>query len=133
MNPHMTIRELSDATGVSAHTLRYYEQAGLMPPVARDPGNGHRRYEERHVRWVAFLRRLRSAGMPIAQVRSYVEMVRRGPIGNAGRMEILAEHRERVMKRIEELRGHLVLLDAKLARGCGPEEAPSRTARGMPE
>ena len=133
MTERMTIRELSAATGISVHTLRYYERAGLMPPVARHPGSGHRRYEDRHLRWVRFLRHLRSAGMPIAQVTRYVEFVRQETAGDRGRLDLLAEHRDSVMRKIEELQGHLAVLNAKLARGCGPHDDPPGRNGGVPE
>jgi len=52
----MTITELAGATGVSKHTLRYYERVGLVPLVERDPSSRHRRYSDGHVRWIGFLR-----------------------------------------------------------------------------
>ena len=61
------IGEAAQITGLSVDTLRYYERAGLIDPVRRER-NG-RRYEETDLLWLAFLRRLRATGMPIAQVR----------------------------------------------------------------
>ena len=62
----MTIAELADATGVSAHTLRYYEKMGLVPLVERDASSGHRRYRAGHAQWIAFLRNLARVGCPFA-------------------------------------------------------------------
>jgi DNA-binding transcriptional MerR regulator len=39
----LSIAEAAEATGLSAHTLRYYERTGLLEPVSRN-GSGHRRY-----------------------------------------------------------------------------------------
>src|SRR5215813_10093509 len=61
MEGPMTIREFCRTTNLSAHTLRYYERAGIMPRVERTT-SGHRRYTARHILWVQFLRRLRDAG-----------------------------------------------------------------------
>lgn len=128
----MTIQELAEEVGVSAHTLRYYEREGLMPEVRRDAGSGHRRYDDVHVRWVRFLRRLRLAGMPIAMVRRYVDAVRSGDSGNDERLALLAAHRSEVVRRLDELGAHLEVLDRKLERGCGPEPAQGQTHTESP-
>src|SRR5687767_15018837 len=72
-----SIREVAAATGVTAHTLRYYERAGLLPRVPR-ASSGHRRYGPTEVRWVTFLRRLHETGMPIRRMLEYARLVRRG-------------------------------------------------------
>ena len=73
----LSIAEASEATGLSAHTLRYYERAGLLEPVDRNEG-GHRRYRESDVEWVRFLTKLRATGMPIRDVRRYAELMKAG-------------------------------------------------------
>jgi DNA-binding transcriptional MerR regulator len=116
----VTIAQLSDLTGVSKHTLRYYERMGLVPLVNRDRSSGHRRYTPDHARWIAFLRNLRQAGMPIREIRKYARLVARGPTSWPERERLLAEHRARVDETITLLRTHRRLLDQKLAAGCAP-------------
>jgi len=129
----MRIDEMCRAADVSAHTLRYYERAGLMPRVERN-SSGHRRYSDRHALWVRFLRRLRMAGMSIATIRRYTTLVDQGAAGDAQRMALLREHREEVTRRLRELKGHLAVLDEKLRIGCGPgverSSTPRASARG---
>jgi DNA-binding transcriptional MerR regulator len=119
MNALMSIREFCSATSLSAHTLRYYERAGIMLRVERNAG-GHRRYTDRHILWVQFLRRLRVAGMSVANIRRYTGLLSQGPAGDARRMEMLADHRTQVAARLRELKGHLAAVDRKLRDGCGP-------------
>lgn len=57
----MTIGEFSGVTGISAYTLRYYEDKGLIR-VNRD-SNGRRYYIENGVKWVKFIKRLQDTGM----------------------------------------------------------------------
>ncbi len=64
----LTISDAARASGVTAHTLRYYERAGLLDPVDR-AASGHRRYAEEDLARIGFLTRLRSTGMPIRRVR----------------------------------------------------------------
>ena len=126
----MSITEFCRVTDVSPHTLRYYERAGLMPRVERN-SSGHRRYSDRHVLWVEFLRHLRMAGMSIAAIRRYAGLIDQGAAGDAQRMALLREHRQAVAARLRELKGHLAALNRKLRRGCGPdvEQAAKTRAR----
>ena len=124
-----TIQEFSRITGMSSHTLRYYERAGLMPRVERN-ASGHRRYSERHELWVRFLRHLRMAGMSIATIRRYVGLLDQGRPGDARRMAVLREHRDDLAGRLEDLKHHLVAIDRKLRDGCGPDVERARHRRG---
>ena len=72
------IGELARRSGRSAHAIRWYDAQGLMPGVLRDAA-GQRRFTGRHVQWLAFVDRLRSTGMSIAQIRAYTRLVQQGP------------------------------------------------------
>ncbi len=121
----LTIGELAGATGHSVHTLRYYEQAGLIPDVKRN-GAGHRRYRDDHVRWVGLLERLRASGMSIARMREYVRLARRGDAAAADRALLLREHASDIEARIEDLRRCLAIVRAKIDLYEGREDDPSR-------
>ena len=118
MNDSISIGELARRTGVSVHTLRYYEKAGLMIPVPRDR-LGCRAYTSDHTRWVSFLLRLREGGMGIAQLRRYAELTRSNtdPDG-AQRTALLSAHRDQLRERVRRLTQHLEVLDRKIAAGC---------------
>lgn len=116
----MTITDLAHATGVSKHTLRYYERVGLVPLVHRDRSSGHRRYADGHVQWIAFLRNLRACGMPVREMRAYARLVARGDSTWPARQAMLAKHRARVVATIDALEQHRAMLDAKLEAGCAP-------------
>ena len=116
----MTITELADATGVSKHTLRYYERAGLVPLVHRDPSSGHRRYGAGHAQWIDFVRNLRACGMPIREIRAYARLAARGDGTWPARQAMLATHRARVVGAIATLQKHRAMLDRKLRAGCAP-------------
>src|SRR5919198_1291948 len=75
----VTIAEAARRTGVSAHTLRYYERAGLVvTPVDRTHG-GRRRYRQLDLKWIKICTKLRATGMPIKSIRRYAELVSAGP------------------------------------------------------
>ncbi len=113
-SPGFRIGELAARSGRSAHAIRWYDAQGLMPGVLRDAA-GQRRFTSRHVHWLAFVDRLRSTGMSIAQIRAYTRLVQLGPRNLAAQRSLLAEHRERVASHIAAWQESLVLIDAKLA------------------
>jgi DNA-binding transcriptional MerR regulator len=75
MEPGITIQEAAQRSGLTAHTLRYYERIGLIHEVGRDV-SGHRSYAEQDLEWLAFLTKLRTTGMPIADMCRYAELRR---------------------------------------------------------
>ena len=111
----LAISEASRATGLSAHTLRYYERAGLMlDPVGR-ADSSHRRYTEQDVAWVELLTKLRKTGMPIRTMRRYAELVREGDGNESERLALLGEHRRSVLEQLREVRSNLETIDAKIS------------------
>ncbi|MFI5957131.1 MerR family transcriptional regulator [Cryptosporangium sp. NPDC051539] len=107
-----TVQEAADKTGLTGHTLRYYERIGLIWDVERDP-SGHRRYTESQVGWLVMLTRLRATGLPIAGMRRYADLVRSGR-GEAERVELLRRHRTAVVARMAELTADLAVIDGKI-------------------
>jgi DNA-binding transcriptional MerR regulator len=109
----LTISDAARASGVSAHTLRYYERAGLLDPIDRAE-SGHRRYAEEDLARIQFLTKLRSTGMPIRQIREYADLVRRGEDTEEARMAMLVAHRDAVRAELEETARHLELIERKI-------------------
>lgn len=109
----LTIQQAADRLGLSSHTLRYYERAGLLTPVDRNSG-GHRRFRPRDLDILRFLMRLRETGMPIHQVREYAQLAEGGPQTVEARFRLLVEHRESVLKQIEALKRNLAVLNFKI-------------------
>lgn len=111
----MSISDVAAATGLSAHTLRYYEREGLMLTPVDRASSRHRRYSEADVSWVVFLTKLRSTAMPIARMREYVELARRGDGTTPERLELLLIHRMAVVRQLEEMTASLAAIDKKIA------------------
>jgi len=94
----------SARSGFSLDTLRYYERIGLLYDIRRTSG-GQRVFTEDDLDWLGVLRCLRETGMPIADMRRYAELARRGEATNAERLRVLREH-------AAQLRAHMaVMLD----------------------
>ncbi|MFI1920071.1 MerR family transcriptional regulator [Nocardia sp. NPDC020380] len=111
----MSIGEVSRQTGLGVHTLRYYEREGLMlsQNVMRGTG-GHRRYSRQDVFWLRMCIKLRASGMPLAQIRRYVELVREGPGNEQPRLELLRAQQTRVEHQLAELQECLRVINRKI-------------------
>lgn len=113
MGRALTIAEAAEATGLSAHTLRYYERAGLLEPVDRNEG-GHRRYRASDLEWVGFVTKLRATGMPIREVRRYAELMKAGDGTIGERLAMLEAHRDAVLAVLEATAESLELVEWKI-------------------
>ncbi len=110
----LTIAEAAEQTGLTAHTLRYYERDGLMLGSVDRSASGHRRYSEQDLSWIQLITRLRSTGMPIRDVRRYAALVRAGSGNEAERLALLKDHRARVEAQLAEVTSHLRAIDHKI-------------------
>jgi DNA-binding transcriptional MerR regulator len=110
----LTIAEAAERTGVSTHTLRYYERIGALREPPERASSGHRRYTERDLSWIVLLTRLRATGMPIAAILRYAELARKGVVAAADRKALLLAHRAEVAARVEQLRQDLEMIDHKI-------------------
>jgi DNA-binding transcriptional MerR regulator len=113
MAKQLTIQETASQTGLSAHTLRYYEKIGLIPPVGRAP-SGHRRYSDSDLEWIDLLKRLRDTGMPVAQMIEFTRLTHAGDGTIRQRLAILKAHRETVIQEIQALQDDLSIIDFKI-------------------
>ena len=107
------IAELSAETGLSAHTLRYYEKESLIQAVPRDSG-GRRRYGESHLRVIQFVNALRATGMPIREVKRYLTLYKTGLSTRDERLQLLESHRKEVKKQLETVKKSLIIIDKKI-------------------
>jgi DNA-binding transcriptional MerR regulator len=111
----LSIGDVARRTGLSVHALRFYEREGLLlsQHVARGTG-GHRRYTPMDVRWLVLCIKLRSSGMPLAEIRRYAELVREGPGNEQERLELLRKQQAHVEQQITELQECLRIIARKV-------------------
>ena len=117
----MKIGQLARRSGLSAHTIRYYERIGLLPRADRD-GSGQRDYDVSILIWIEFLRRLKTTGMPIREMLRYAALRERGPATGAERRALLEAHRETVRAHVAELQACLLVLDSKIGGYADAEQ-----------
>jgi DNA-binding transcriptional MerR regulator len=112
--PDLTIGQVAERTGLSVHTLRFYEREGILAnPVERAPG-GRRLYREDDVEWLTVCVVLRASRMPIPVIRRYTELVREGRGNEEERLAIMRTHRAEVTAQIARLTECLDLINYKV-------------------
>lgn len=109
----LSIGELSRLSGLSTHTIRFYESAGVLRPAGR-ASNGHRRYRSDDVLWLEFVLRLKLTGMPLAEIKEYALLRTQGEMTLPPRLTMLKLHRERLVAKIAELSECADVLDEKI-------------------
>ena len=110
----MNISKFSALTGLSPHTLRYYEKLGLLSHISRND-SGHRSYSSADAEWVRFINRLKVTGMPLKQILTYAQLREAGANTFQQRRLLLEQHRDALQTRIDNDLEHLRALDAKIA------------------
>ena len=107
-----SIGEFSKLTGLSIHTLRYYEYEQLIVPMRNK--NNIRRYSDKDIAWIDFIKRLKDTGMPIKKIKEYAKLRSKGDITVSKRMEMLIQHYGFLEKQISILQEHKEKLDQKI-------------------
>ena len=113
MTSVLTIGELARLSGLSTHTIRFYETEGLLSPINR-AANGHRRYRAEDVAWLEFVLRLKKTGMPLAQIREYAQLRAEGERTLSSRLAMLQQHRQYLDQQLNELTVYANALDEKI-------------------
>lgn len=109
----LSVSEAVAETGLSAHTLRYYEKEMLLYEVPRDSG-GRRYYTLELIGALKFISALRATGMPIHGIKDYIALYRRGEGTALQRMALLQTHEERVQEQLKETRASLNMIRKKI-------------------
>lgn len=110
----MTISGAAELSGLSVDTLRYYEKEGLSLRRPERSASGQRRYTEEDVRWLGTLVMLRRTGMPIRDIRRFVDLYRHDGT-EPQRLAILEAHREHVLEELSEVQTHLDAINRKIS------------------
>lgn len=111
----MTIKEVSEKYGISPDTLRYYERAGMIPPVTRT-SSGRRDYQSDDLEWVEQAVCMRNAGLPVDALSEYVRLCRMGDATFPQRLQLLMQQRQSLLQQQKQLRDSLYRLDYKIQR-----------------
>jgi DNA-binding transcriptional MerR regulator len=110
----LSIAEAARRTGVSAHTLRYYERAGLVVTTVDRTSGGRRRYHQLDLDWIGVCTKLRATGMPIKTIRRYAQLVCAGHGNEQERLALMEAHRADVTAKLAQLHENLKIIDHKI-------------------
>ena len=113
MASHLSIDEVARRTGLTAHTLRYYERIGLIAPVGRAEG-GQRRYAAADLAWIDFLLRLRTTRMPISRMKAFATLRAAGDNTVPDRRRMLETHLQDVLAEMDAMRLSVQALEEKI-------------------
>ncbi len=108
-----SIHEVCERTGLTAHTLRYYEKEKLLPSVGRSAG-GFRQYTDEDMESLTMICCLKNTGMSLQDIARFMELTREGDQTLRQRCELLKRHRERVIERMQEMQRHLEKVSCKV-------------------
>ncbi|MGN0963641.1 MAG: MerR family transcriptional regulator [Clostridia bacterium] len=134
-----TVGEMAKRLGVPASTLRYYDKEGLLPFVERSK-SGIRMFRESDFEWLKVIGCLKKTGMPLAEIRRFIEMAMRGDETIEDRLGLILRQKQSVEEQIDELNRTLEILEFKewyyqtakkagttaVPREMSPEELPER-------
>ncbi len=101
-----SIQEVCNKTGLTAHTLRYYEKEGLLTDVGRSAG-GFRQYTDEDLEWLGLICCLKNTGMPLQEIARFVRLAHEGDYTLRERVELLKEHREKLAERMAEMQRYM--------------------------
>lgn len=111
----LTIREMAAASGLSEHTLRYYERIGLIKPIPRDGSSGHRRYSADTVQLIEALSCLRATGLPIEEMRRFLLLLESGQAAANEQKALFQAHARELAREMEQLRLRQRYIQGKIA------------------
>ena len=108
-----TVKEVAELLGVSVHTVRYYDDMGLIPGTKRNAAN-QRLFDDLEVEWLFVSLTLKNTGMSLKDVKHYIELYGRGDSTLPERYEIMKKQKEKTIQEMEELKLRLAVLDRKI-------------------
>ena len=107
-----TVGETAKVLGVAPSTIRYYDKEGLLPFVERS-GGGIRMFQEKDFEWLFVIDCLKKTGMPIKDIKRFIDMALKGDETIDERLELFLKRRENVKEQMRQLQNTLDILDYK--------------------
>lgn len=107
-----TIGEVAEKFNITIHTLRYYDNQGLLPFLERNP-NGRRIFKERDIILLNTIECLKSTGMSLKDIKQYITWVTEGISTVPQRYEMFLDRKKEVEKQIAELTRIMKTIDGK--------------------
>jgi DNA-binding transcriptional MerR regulator len=107
------IKEAAEKIGLPTHTVRYYEQEGILPFIKRDE-NGNRIFNEQDILWLELIVCLRKTDIPLSELRAIVEFTKEGDSTASQRKQIFEKHKEKMMEKQRDLDNAFIKIESKI-------------------
>lgn len=107
-----TISQVAEKTNLSVYTIRYYDKEGLLPFVDRE--NGVRVFHDQDVEWIDLICCLKHTGMPIKDIRTFIQYCMDNDAVVDKGLEILIQHKHNVEQQIRDTQRNLETIEYKI-------------------
>ena len=108
-----TIKQISEKTNLTEHTIRYYDREGLIPLITRTK-SGIRQFSEDDLEWINLICCLRNSGMPLQEIKEFMQLCLKGKDSLEERRELLIRHRTRIQEQMANLDNSLNIVNFKI-------------------
>lgn len=108
-----TVKQAAGILGISVHTVRYYDDKGLIPGTKRNSAN-QRMFDDDELEWLFVSVTLSKTGLSLAEIKRYITLYQQGDATLAERYQIMQAQRERTLQEMEEMKRRLAVLNKKL-------------------
>lgn len=134
--PKYTVKEVADKLGMTTYTVRYYDNADLIPSVDRSSGN-IRMFSDHNLAWLKLIHCLRTTGLPIDEVRNYIKMCLKGDSTIPARAELIFKQEKVLRDQLKMLKKQMEVLAYKkqfyqdllagnVPDSCNPKNIPPK-------
>ncbi|OPA81021.1 MerR family transcriptional regulator [Paenibacillus selenitireducens] len=107
-----TISQVAQKTNLSIYTIRYYDKEGLLPFITRE--NGTRVFHEQDIDWIDLICCLKNTGMPIKEIRTFIEYCTDHDAVVEKGLEILLKHKQHVEQQMIDTQRNLATIEYKI-------------------
>lgn len=129
----LQIGEVAKTTGVSVHTIRYYEKLGLLEKPVRSPG-GFRRYPEELIDKLCFIKKAKVLGLTLGEIKSIMQCSKEGLVSCCNLVKrIFSMKIQELESKIKELQKMKKNLESLLSRWISPTRVNKRSYTVCPQ
>lgn len=108
-----TVKQVSEMMNISPHTIRYYDKEALFPYLQRGR-NQERLFSDEDLLWVQLVQCLRLTGMPLDDIRHYIDLCKEGDSTIAERHTIMVKQKEKAELEAAAMQERVKLLEQKV-------------------
>lgn len=107
-----TVKEVATLLNLTEHTVRYYTDKELVPNLQRDKNN-NRMFDEGSIKWLLCAKHLRKCGMPVEDIKRYVDLCLKGESTIKERYEIFKNQQDIALEQLEEAKNRAQYMEDK--------------------